>query len=126
MHAPASPEFLAALDAVNQASGRAAGSSVSYSYFGAEARHNWALGSDVTLAWHAAARYMPSAANAPFWALSRLGGSLQTSVPAPFSHLHSAAGLSVRVVASPFVVGYVDVGFAHGKAAVFSGINYPF
>jgi hypothetical protein len=35
-------------------------------------------------------------------------------------------GLGVRGVASPFVVGYVDIGFAHGKAAVFSGINYPF
>jgi len=53
---------------------RALGSSVSYSFFGAEARHYWALGPDVTLAWHAALRYMPSAGNAPFWALSSLGG----------------------------------------------------
>jgi hypothetical protein len=53
---------------------RAVGSSVSYSFFGAEARHYWALGADLTLAWHAAARYMPSAGNAPFWALSSLGG----------------------------------------------------
>src|SRR3989440_7118621 len=53
---------------------RAVGSSVSYSFFGAEARHYWALGPDVTLAWHAAARYMPAAGNAPFWALSSLGG----------------------------------------------------
>jgi len=33
-----------------------------------------ACGFDVTLAWHAALRYMPSAGNAPFWALSSLGG----------------------------------------------------
>jgi hypothetical protein len=53
---------------------RAFGSSVSYTFFGAEARRYWALGPDTTLAWHAGARYMPSAGNAPFWALSSLGG----------------------------------------------------
>jgi len=53
---------------------RALGSSVSYSFFGAEARHYWAFGPDVTLTWHAVARYMPSAGNALFWALSSLGG----------------------------------------------------
>jgi Omp85 superfamily domain len=162
---------------------RAVGSSVSYSYFGVEARHYWAFGPDVTLAWHAAARYMPSAGNAPFWALSSLGGDrsaiaereplrgygadryidrnmfasgmeLRTRIAnfnafgthvslevapfvdagkvfadlgaSPFSRLHATPGLGVRGVASPFVVGYVDIGFAHGKAAVFSGINYPF
>ena len=44
----------------------------------------------------------------------------------PLSHLHAAAGFGVRGVASPFVVGYVDIGFAHGNAAVFRGITYPF
>ena len=29
-------------------------------------------------------------------------------------------------VASPFVVGYVDIGFGPERLAVFSGINYPF
>jgi hypothetical protein len=162
---------------------RAVGSSVSYSFFGAEARHYWALGPDVTLAWHAAARYMPSAGNAPFWALSSLGGDrsvtaereplrgygadrfidrnmfatgmeLRTRIvnfnafgthvslevapfvdagkvfaelgASPFSHLHVTPGLGVRGVASPFVVGYVDIGFGHGKGSVFSGIDYPF
>jgi len=37
---------------------RAFGSSVSYSYLGAELRQYFALGRDVTLAWHAAARFM--------------------------------------------------------------------
>src|SRR6202171_3965759 len=55
---------------------RALGSSVSYSFFGAEARHYWAFGPDVTLAWHAAARYMPSAGNAPGRALA---GPLQAA-----------------------------------------------
>jgi hypothetical protein len=126
---------------------------------------------------------MPSAAEAPFWALSSLGGD--RSIPngreplrsdgadryvdenliatgaelrmrvagfgafsthvslelAPFvdagkvfsngpgnllSEMHTAAGIGVRGVASPYVVGYVDVGYGRGKAVVFSGINYPF
>lgn len=162
---------------------RALGSSVSYSYFGAEARRYWALRSDMTLAWHVAARYMPSAANAPFWTLSSLGGDrseigareplrdagadryidrnlfatgveLRTRIAtfdafrtqvslelapfvdvgkvfadmgaSPFSHLHAAAGFGVRGIASPFVVGYLDIGYGRDRAAVFSGIAYPF
>jgi surface antigen Omp85-like protein len=162
---------------------RAVGSSVSYTFFGAEARHYWALGPDVTLAWHAGARYMPSAGNAPFWALSILGGDrsviaereplrgygadrfidrnmfatgmeLRMTVvnlnafgtrmsvevapfldagkvfaalgTSPFSNLHATPGFGVRGVANPFVVGYLDFGFARGKVAVFSGIDYPF
>jgi hypothetical protein len=53
---------------------RALGSSVSYSYLGAELRQYFALSHDVTLACHAAARFMTSAGEAPFWALSSLGG----------------------------------------------------
>jgi outer membrane protein assembly factor BamA len=159
------------------------GSSVSYTYCGVEARHYFALGPDMTLAWHAGARYMPSANNAPFWALSSLGGDrsitdereplrddgadrfidrnmfasgaeLRTRVTgfdafgthvsleiapfidtgkvfasagtSPLTQLHTAAGFGVRGVASPFVVGYVDIGYGHGQPAVFSGINYPF
>jgi hypothetical protein len=44
----------------------------------------------------------------------------------PLSHLHNATGLGVRAIASPHVVGYVDIGYGQGRAAVFSGINYPF
>ena len=162
---------------------RALGSSVSYSFFGAEARHYWAFGPDLTLAWHAAARYMPAAGNAPFWALSSLGGDrsvtaereplrgygadrfidrnmfatgleLRTRVASlnafgtrvsaevapfldagkvfaalgasPFSKLRATPGFGLRGVASPFVVGYLDFGFARGKAAIFSGIDYPY
>jgi hypothetical protein len=162
---------------------RAVGSSVSYSFFGAEARHYWALGPDLTLAWHAGARYMPSAGNAPFWALSSLGGDrsvtdereplrgygadrfidrnmFATGVElrmwvvnlnafgtrmsvevapfldagkvfaalgaSPFSKLHASPGFGLRGVANPFIVGYLDFGFARGKAAIFSGIDYPF
>lgn len=162
---------------------RAVGSSLSYSFFGAEARHYWALGPDLTLAWHAGARYMPSAGNAPFWALSSLGGDrsviaereplrgygadrfidrnmFATGVElrmwvvnlnafgtrmsvevapfvdagkvfaalgaSPFSKLHVTPGFGLRGVANPFIVGYLDFGFARGKAAIFSGIDYPF
>lgn len=162
---------------------RAFASSVSYDYLGAEANDYWTLGDRMTLAWHAAARYMPSAGGAPFWALSSLGGDrslpgeceplrsqgadryldhnlfasgleLRTRVAgfdafgtrvslevtpfmdtgkvfgqpgtSPVSHLHVTRGIGVRGVASPYVVGYVDVGYGQGRAAVFSGINYPF
>lgn len=44
----------------------------------------------------------------------------------PFTHLHVAGGVGFRLLASPFVVGYLDVGFGGEKAAVFSGIDYPF
>lgn len=29
-------------------------------------------------------------------------------------------------IASPLVVGYLDIGFGKEKAALFSGIDYPF
>ena len=162
---------------------RAFGSSVSYTYLGAEASQYRPIGHDVTLAWHAAARFMPSADEAPFWALSSLGGDrsvigareplredgadryldrnllaggaeLRTRVASfnafrtvvnleitpfvdagkvftamgtnPLSHLHTAVGLGVRGVASPYVVGYVDVGFGRDRAPAFSRIHYPF
>ena len=66
---------------------RALGSSVSYSYLGAEARQYLALGHDLTLAWHAAARFMTSADGAPFWALSSLGGD--RSIPGESEPLRS-------------------------------------
>ncbi len=60
---------------------------------------------------------------APFVDTGKVFYDMGTS---PFSHLHTTPGLGVRGVASPFVVGYVDFGFGSGRAAVFSGINYPF
>jgi len=162
---------------------RALASSVSYTFVGGDARGYFSLANDCTLAWHLAVRYMPSAAEAPFWAMSSLGGDrsvlgereplrsdgadryidhdlfaggaeLRKRVAAinafgtrvslelaPFldggkvsgttdtslvSRLHTALGLGVRAVASPYVVGYVDVGHGSGRTAVFSGINYPF
>jgi Omp85 superfamily domain len=45
-----------------------------YSETGADGRSFWALGSSTVLAAHMALRYLPSAHNVPFWALSGLGG----------------------------------------------------
>jgi Omp85 superfamily domain len=44
----------------------------------------------------------------------------------PLLHLHKGAGLGMRAVASPFIVGYLDLGFGPEGPAVFTGINYPF
>jgi hypothetical protein len=44
----------------------------------------------------------------------------------PVANLHHVGGLGFRGVASPFVVGYLDVGYGSEGAAVFTGINYPF
>jgi len=44
----------------------------------------------------------------------------------PISQLHTVAGVGVRGIARPSVVGYLDVGIGSEGAAVFTGINYPF
>ena len=49
-------------------------SSVSYNLFGIEGRHYYPLGQRFTLAGHLALRYMAVGSDAPFWALSKLGG----------------------------------------------------
>jgi hypothetical protein len=54
------------------------------------------------------------------------GKVFKQETESPFSHLHTAFGVGIRAVASPFIVGYVDVGFGPEGAAVFTGINYPF
>jgi hypothetical protein len=45
-----------------------------YSEAGTDVRWFWSPSAHQSLALHAALRYLPSAANAPFWALSSLGG----------------------------------------------------
>jgi hypothetical protein len=159
------------------------GSSTTFSYFGVDARSFWTVARDIVLAAHAALRYMPVASDAPFWALSSIGGdrsvlaerqplraygydrfidrngstasvemrnrvagvhAFATNIDleltpfldlgkvfaamgeSPVSHMHAGGGLAIRAVASPFVVGYVDIGFGPERLAVFSGINYPF
>jgi len=43
----------------------------------------------------------------------------------PLSQLHVGGGAGLRLVASAFVVGYLDIGTGSEKLAVFSGIDYP-
>jgi hypothetical protein len=44
----------------------------------------------------------------------------------PLSQLHKDAGIGIRGLALPHVVGYIDVGAGDEGAAIFTGINYPF
>jgi hypothetical protein len=44
----------------------------------------------------------------------------------PLKSLQTTGGIGFRAVASPFIVGYVDIGYGSEGAAVFSGIRYPF
>ena len=154
-----------------------------YAYEGVDATVLAPVRRGVTIAAHAALRYMPSYANAPFWALSAIGGdrsvlaeeqplrafaegrfvdrnassaSLEVRLsalalhlfatdlsfePAPFidagkvfnrpqsspvTHPNIAGGLGLRMIARPYIVGYVDVGFGKDGVTVFSGIDYPF
>ena len=53
---------------------RALGSSVDYTVYGLDLTHFEPLSPTLTLAAHAALRFMPTYTNAPFWAYSRLGG----------------------------------------------------
>lgn len=154
-----------------------------YSETGLDGRSFWALGPATVLAGHIALRYLPSAHDVPFWALSGLGGDrdevggdqalrgfgagrfydrdsfsssfevrhtafsfnaatthvdvevtpfldigrvFASSGTVPLSHLHEVAGIGIRGVARPFVVGYVDFGYGGEGLAAFTGINYPF
>jgi len=162
---------------------RGLGSTDGYSFFGADATYIQPAGADLTIVGHGALRLMPNYTDAPFWALSSIGGdrsvtgeaqplrafgagrfidrnSFAASLEArtwvasfhlfgtdlklelapfvdtgkvysgmsgsPVSQLHVGAGMGFRLVASPFVVGYLDVGFGSEGPAVFSGIDYPF
>ena len=60
---------------------------------------------------------------APFVDTGKVFSSMSDS---PFTHLRVVGGMGFRVVVSPFVVGYMDVGMGREKLAFFSGIDYPF
>jgi hypothetical protein len=55
-----------------------------------------------------------------------LGHVWERTSTTPWSQLHSAAGLGIRGLARPFVVGYIDIGYGSEGVAVFTGIDYPF
>jgi hypothetical protein len=154
-----------------------------YSETGVDGRDFWQIRPGTILATHVSLRYLPTAHEVPFWALSSLGGDqsaiggdqplrgygagryydrdafsataelrqrvaninavsshveieltpfvdvgrvFSSSSTFPMSQLHSVAGIGVRGLARPFVVGYVDFGYGNEGLAVFTGINYPF
>jgi outer membrane translocation and assembly module TamA len=55
-----------------------------------------------------------------------IGDVFAHSRASPFHDLHRVAGLGIRGIARPNVVGYLDVGYGREGAAAFTGISYPF
>ena len=60
---------------------------------------------------------------APFVDSGRVYSNAGTN---PFGSLHVVEGAGVRAIATPFVVGYLDVGHGSEGTVIFTGINYPF
>ena len=60
---------------------------------------------------------------APFVDVGRV---FHNAADIPIEGLHKVLGLGFRGIASPFIVGYVDIGYGSEGPAIFSGINYPF
>jgi hemolysin activation/secretion protein len=44
----------------------------------------------------------------------------------PVNKIHAAGGLGFRAIAEPFVVGFLDVGYAPEGFSIFTGVDYPF
>jgi hypothetical protein len=59
----------------------------------------------------------------PFVDLGEVSAHSRSS---PFHDLHRVAGLGLRGIARPSVVGYLDIGYGSEGAAAFTGIAYPF
>jgi hypothetical protein len=59
----------------------------------------------------------------PFVDLGEVSAHSRSS---PFHDLHRVAGLGLRGIARPSIVGYLDIGYGSEGAAAFTGISYPF
>jgi hypothetical protein len=60
---------------------------------------------------------------APFFDLGKVSHSFNDN---PLDKFHSAGGLGFRAIAEPFVVGFLDIGYASEGVSIFTGIDYPF
>jgi outer membrane protein assembly factor BamA len=60
---------------------------------------------------------------APFLDLGKVSHDFTDN---PFINYHLAGGVGLRAIAEPFVVGYLDIGYAGSGIAIFTGIDYPF
>jgi hypothetical protein len=60
---------------------------------------------------------------APFVDVGRV---FRNAADNPIANLHKVGGVGFRGVASPFIVGYVDIGYGSEGVAIFSGVDYAF
>ena len=60
---------------------------------------------------------------APFFDVGKVSHDVASN---PFINYHPAGGIGLRAIAEPFVVGYLDLGYAGHGLSIFSGIDYPF
>jgi hypothetical protein len=106
-----------------------------YSEAGADARGYWSIREDTVVAAHMSIRYLPNTRRPlPFWALSSIGGDTSDVGGGQPLRGYGAGrfvdrdefSANAEAIARPSVVGYVDVGYGHEGAAVFTGLNYPF
>jgi len=60
---------------------------------------------------------------APFFDVGKVTNSVTAN---PINKLHPAGGLGFRAIAEPFVVGFLDIGYASEGVSIFTGVDYPF
>jgi outer membrane protein assembly factor BamA len=60
---------------------------------------------------------------APFFDMGKVSHDVADN---PFIQYHPAGGIGLRAIAEPFVVGYLDLGYAGQGLSIFTGIDYPF
>jgi hypothetical protein len=60
---------------------------------------------------------------APFVDMGKVSHDMTAN---PVNQFHPAGGLGIRAQAEPFVVGFVDIGYAGDGSSIFAGVNYPF
>jgi hypothetical protein len=60
---------------------------------------------------------------APFFDMGKVSHDVLDN---PFIQYHPAGGIGLRAIAEPFVVGYLDLGYAGHGLSIFTGIDYPF
>lgn len=60
---------------------------------------------------------------APFFDLGKVSHNFTDN---PLNRFHPAGGLGFRAIAEPFVVGFLDIGYASHGISIFTGVDYPF
>jgi len=60
---------------------------------------------------------------APFLDLGKVSHDANDN---PFINYHLGGGFGLRAIAEPFVVGFLDIGYAGSGISIFTGVDYPF